>query len=510
MQLHFDPPFHVASWRLVLAILLGLTASARADDLTRAAKELRVKYAAQLEQLAAWCDEHKLTEQARKTRSWLGVRDPNKLYIAELPERIGPPDLPEGASPELVEWNNRFWLMRRQVAAVLEKLARRAVAADRASLAFDLAMAAARENPDHEAIRRLLGYQKFQGAWHTLYEIDKLRTNQVWHEKFGWLPKNQVRRYEQGERFSQGRWVSGEEDARMHPDIRNGWVIETEHYRIVTNHSFEAGVALATKLERLFQVWRQLFIRYFATEAQVRDLFDGRPRKRLPSPQFKVAYFRTRDDYNKALRPIMPNIEVSIGVYVENTRTAYFFAGDDYDERTLYHEATHQLFHETRPVSPAVGAQGNFWIIEGIAMYMESLHQEDGFHVLGGFDDLRMKAARYRLLHDNFYIPLTEFSAINIQKLQTDKRIATLYSQAAGLTHFLIHSDNGRYRDSLVAYLSSVYSGLDHPQTLSQLTRVPMADLDAQYKEFMKSGAQPKEKPAKEKTESAEEQEKTQ
>ena len=69
----------------------------------------------------------------------------------------------------------------------------------------------------------------------------------------------------------------------------------------------------------------------------------------------------------------MPNIDISIGVYMDDMRTAYFYADKESDDRTLYHEATHQLFHESRPVSPKAGQLANFWIIEGIAMYMESL-----------------------------------------------------------------------------------------------------------------------------------------
>jgi hypothetical protein len=146
------------------------------------------------------------------------------------------------------------------------------------------------------------------------------------------------------------------------------------------------------------------------------------------------------------------------------------------------------LFQESRPVAPGVGRQGNFWIVEGIAMYMESLREEDGFHVLGGFDDLRMKAARFRLLNDGFYVPLSEFTAFGVQKLQTDKRIGTLYSQAAGLTHFLVHHGGGRYRDALVAYLQAVYSGRDNPQTLAQLTGASLGELDKQYRAFMERG----------------------
>ncbi len=99
-------------------------------------------------------------------------------------------------------------------------------------------------------------------------------------------------------------------------------------------------------------------------------------------------------------------------------RRAYFFADKQNDDRTLYHEATHQLFYESRPVAAEVGWKANFWIVEGIAMYMESLRQEDGFYVLGGFDDQRLNAARYRLLHDKFYVPLDEFSRYGRTKLQ--------------------------------------------------------------------------------------------
>ena len=160
----------------------------------------------------------------------------------------------------------------------------------------------------------------------------------------------------------------------------------------------------------------------------------------------------------------------------------------------MYHEATHQLFHEPAPW-PDVG-RANFWIVEGIAMYMESLRHEDGFYVLGGFDDERIHAAQYPLFNDNFYVPLAEFSQMGMHRLQNDPRITTLYSQAAGLTHFLVHYDGGRYRDALVAYLAAVYSGRDKPRTLAQLTQSPYNELDKQYRQFMKTAASRAEKKA--------------
>jgi hypothetical protein len=181
-------------------------------------------------------------------------------------------------------------------------------------------------------------------------------------------------------------------------------------------------------------------------------------------------------------------VEISEGVYIGGSKRAFFFDAKDQGDRTIYHEATHQLFHQTRRVADDVGYRANFWIVEGIAMYMETLRREDGFLVLGGFDAVRMADARHRLLVDGFYVPLSEFASYGMERLQSDKRMRTLYTQAAGLANFLVHYDGGRYRDALVAYLSAVYDGRDTAATLPQLAGSSSADLDKQYREFISSG----------------------
>ncbi len=472
-----------------LCALLGMPRHVRPDELYRAATELNAKHVAQIQQLAAWCNAQQLTEQAQKTRRCLGPRDPYKLYLPVLPEKVGRPDLNPDAPPEVVEWDRRLVRLRREQANALFDLARRAVRAHRVGLACELAMAAIRANPDHQALRRLLGFQQYHGQWRTAYEVRKMRDGQVWHGKFGWLPKSHVGRYEQGRRYYQGRWISAAEDAKLRRQIRSGWLVDTEHYTIRSNHSLEAAAQFGTKLERLQRLWRQIFVRYYATEAQVIAMFDGRAR-RIPTPRYHVVYFRDREDYNRFLRTRMPNIGISIGVYYAPDLTAYFFAGKDYQDRTLYHEATHQLFHQSRRVPPDVGKNANFWIIEGIALYLESLREEDGYYLLGGFDDERMHAARYRLLKDNFYVPLEELTTYGMERIQKHPRIATLYSQAAGLTNFLVHYDGGRYRDALVEYLSVVYSGRDTPDTLARLTGASYHQLDKQYRQFMEESLQ--------------------
>ncbi len=179
--------------------------------------------------------------------------------------------------------------LRHDQAAALYDMAQRAIRRHQASLAYTLVLKAIGDDPDHEAARRLLGYQKYQGDWHTAYEIEKLQAGQVWDEKFGWLPESQLARYQQGQRFLGGRWISAEEDARRHRDIRSGWEIETEHYTIRTDHSMEAAVGLGVKLENLYRIWQQIFIRYYANEAYVAGLFSGHAAGQAPAAPNRTA-----------------------------------------------------------------------------------------------------------------------------------------------------------------------------------------------------------------------------
>ncbi len=331
----------------------GVSARAAAIDPAQAAETLRAKYAADLEKLAKWCEASGLADEARKTRRALSPSDPYKLYVPVLPEQVGPPKLPDDAPANVVEWNTKLWKLRDDYALTCYEMARRAIRSGRAGLAFVLVLDAIQANPDYEPARRLLGYQKYRGQWHTLYEVRKLRSGMVWNEKFGWLPKAYEHRYEAGERYCDGRWISADEDAKRHSDIRNGWRIETEHYLIHTNAGIEAGVALGVKLERLYRLWQRLFIRYYASAADVGGLFDGRSKRTMAwAFRHNVVYFRDRDEYNHALDSFIPNIKMTVGVYRDKPGCAYFFAGKDSDDRTMYHEATHQLFHESRLVAP--------------------------------------------------------------------------------------------------------------------------------------------------------------
>jgi hypothetical protein len=499
-SLHFMKQTHSSNqaWLYFAAAIIcaaHCAVGSAAEDLVKERATLTTKYAQQLADFARKCDAQKDAELAAKVRKWAEPRDPHKIYLAALPEPGGDSSSDKhvnGASGDLAI-EQEFQKHRKAQAKQLYTLARSAIRAKRASLAFELVIDTLRENPDHPDARRLLGFVPYRNQWRTRYDVKKLRAGQVWDARFGWLTPANLARYEKGERLYNGRWISADEESRIRSDIRRAWSIETEHYSVRTNHSLEAGVALGVRLERLYSAWQQTFVRYYATQAELDQLFEGGGLPRVDEQRHLVVYFRNRDEYRRALKgKIPPDIETT-GIYMGDQRTAFFFApptpqpdGEPpADHSTLYHEAAHQLFSESRPVVPDVGRQANFWIVEGIACYFESFEAHPSYYTLGGALAERLQAARYRALVDNFSFPLAELTQLGMLQLQRNPQIGTLYSQAAGLTHFLIHYDSGRYRDALVAYLLAVYTGRARSDTLAQLTGVSFDELDREYREFL-------------------------
>ncbi len=179
---------------------------------------------------------------------------------------------------------------------------------NRASDAYQLTYEALAADPAFAPARKLLGYVKLGDGWHTPFEARQLKAGKIWHERFGWLPADAVARYEKGERYYRGRWMSAEQEAKLRTDIDRGWRVETEHYRIVTNDSLEAGVALAKKLELLHCVWSQVFAGFAIDQPELVRRFQGKPARERGVRQHDVVYFRTRGEYNDALRRQQPKI----------------------------------------------------------------------------------------------------------------------------------------------------------------------------------------------------------
>jgi hypothetical protein len=174
---------------------------------------------------------------------------------------------------------------------------------------------------------------------------------------------------------------------------------------------------------------------------------------------------------------------------------AYFYddpANADGNMATMFHEVTHQLLGESAPSIRDVGSDANFWLVEGLACYMESFQRKDGRLSVGDPQHIRMQWARVRVLDENFFMPLQQFTALGMRQFQYVEDKPTLqryYSQASGMAHFFMHYRDGLYRDALIAHLSQVYSPnsriRERVQGLDALTGVSFSELEAQYKQYL-------------------------
>jgi hypothetical protein len=139
-----------------------------------------------------------------------------------------------------------------------------------------------------------------------------------------------------------------------------------------------------------------------------------------------------------------------------------------------------------------VGEAANFWIIEGLACYMESLKRQDGQFVLGDPAFVRFHWARHRFLVDGYYVPLAPFASMGMQQFQhqSAEDLSRNYSQSSGLVHFFMHYEGGLYRDAMIEHLSQIYAPgkrITAPQSLAELTGLSFAELDEQYKDYLRA-----------------------
>ncbi len=223
----------------------------------------------------------------------------------------------------------------------------------------------------------------------------------------------------------------------------------------------------------------------------------------------KVIFFATRAEYDRRMRGKIPSGQETNGLYWEPDGTSYFFRNpEDPDHRTVFHEATHQILDmATRSDRNAAAkkkqqvlrqpraefwklcSESNFWIIEGLACYFESFEVNEGIATVGRPDYIRFVGAKQRYLDDNFFVPTQTFCSLGQEHFMGHPNRAQFYTQASGLCHFLLHYDNGVYRDDFVKLLSAVYrpnlrNVLKQP-SLEEISDVRFGKLDQQYREHL-------------------------
>lgn len=454
--------------------------------------ELRRKLERDLEELAVACEQRELSDAAATVRERIDRPDTSELRLRRLPRAVVD-ELPAGIAADERFWQAQLRHLTSTYARQLYLLARQAIAAGNVGVAWQLVHETAEYDSDHAPARKVLGFVRQGNEWVSPFEAVMLRQQQVWHDRFGWLPRDHVARYERGERRFSGNWISEKKEEELRRDFSRGWDVRTDHFRIRTNHSLERGVEVARKLEDFHQLFFQVLAGFFTSREQARKLIEGASKPPQPPEPFDVFYFRSRAEYVAYLKTrTNQQVEITNGMFFPSTGVAYFF--DDPEavdpDATLYHEATHQILSGARPKADQIGSSANFWLVEGIACYMESFRRDgeatEARFSVGRPDHKRLLAARANLLDDNYFIPLDELAALGMNEFQRHPQIRKNYSQSAALTHFFMHYDSGRYREALVEHLSDLYSTSSRrPVRLADLIGLPAVDLDGQYRDYM-------------------------
>ncbi len=463
-------------------------------------RQLSQKYMRQLSELLEESRKTDDPELSGKIEKHLILLSSKQKQFSELPKKLQP-DIPDNMPEAVRELHFQFRTISDKYAGDLYLLARRSIKIS-PTFTFELLNILLEINPDHQKARSLRGYVRQGDQWLTPFERDQFRAGKVEHPRFGWLKKSYVQRYEQGERNFMGNWISEEKEAEIRRDFHYAWTVRTEHFQIKTNHSLEKGVELGRKLEIFYDYFKQTFAAFYNSPEQIKQFFESTTgRSKTRSQLYKINHFRSKDEYVKKLIKRVPQIAITNGLYQLEDRTAYFY----YDplannDATVFHEVTHQLMYESHLRQRDIANNGHFWIIEGIANYTESFHIKpngdgytyDGFtYEVGDPRFVRFYWARKRLLEEDYFVPQEKFSRLGRIVYQTGSTplLQKRYSQAAGLAHFYMHYQNGKYRNALMIYMAQIYHSSPRVRSrvrgLDVLTGVDYPTLDRQYREYL-------------------------
>jgi len=406
----------------------------------------------------------------------------------KIPSQVQPAISPV-ATPENA-WKQRWRRMQNDHAGAMYSLAHQVLKQQMVGLGYRILRYTLMVNPDHAEARQMLGYMRYENEWMTPFELEKRKDGEIWDDRFGWIDQRDLTKYEQGLRPFRSRWIPEEQDRNLRLASEDLWEVRTEHWIVRTDHSLEKGVEVAKKLEDYFQFFIREFPDLFASRGQMNQLFNigQNGRARVNKNPMQVNYFRAREGYLKRLEKVGPLIASTNGIYLHKLGTSFFYSRPDNieeEESTIYHEATHQILFESRGSKRDIAQEMHFWVIEGFACYMESYRNQEGSISIGDPHYIRFNNAMVRLIVDEYFVRFEVITSLGQQGFQAQQDLPKLYSQASGMVHFLMHANEGAYRDDLGKFLAAIYSpnlrSERHVPTLDELIGKSYLDLNKEY-----------------------------
>ncbi len=246
------------------------------------------------------------------------------------------------------------------------------------------------------------------------------------------------------------------------PETNLGWPAQSylravsPHFELLSRADRPTTLQTAQRLEQVYALWSQLFYPVWSQPGTLA----GRLRGSAPSPpghqRMHVYLLKDRQEYLETLGVAEQNIDLSIGYYHPQRRMSFFYPAPGWEE-TLFHELTHQMFIEVADGNPETGNQHSIWMVEGVALYMESLEPHGTFWTVGGVDAARVQTARYRGVRDGFWPPWDAFHAGGLDVWKRDPALPQLYTHAVGLTHVFLDRLGRDERDAFLNHLRATY-----------------------------------------------------
>lgn len=383
--------------------------------------------AAPILQLAAQLRQQGREQAAVACEQWIPPRrsDAITTFFSSIPSSAVHPELLQ--SP----YADAFAAARNETARRALRGAVRSAESNEGELALGLLWRAIREEPNNPQARRLIGLPNGNTTRATV------RPGREAPAVLGWPPRSFL-------------------------------VAQSKHFRIYSTASKRSTTELVEDLERFFEVWSQIFFQQWTTDQQLCDNISTQKPIGLPNVLCDVVLFGDRESYIRMFGAENPAARQSTGYYSPDKKLTLLFDGEDADSETRYHEVTHQLLQEATPtVVNAPGKQSGFWIVEGIASYVESIWFHDSFATVGGWQAPRLQYSRARILPTKNAPTLESIMGLGTEEFQSNAELAALYSTIAAYTHMLMSEDETRKH--LLKYLKSVYQGRISPELLLAL-----------------------------------------
>jgi hypothetical protein len=425
------------------------------------------------------------------------------LALPEFVAKASPPETPP--EPEGVA-------IRDSAVKALLALASRASApgVGRFSLADRCLREALRRDPDHAEARRLLGYVPTPDGWATPFALEQLKAGKVRHPIYGWVPKSWSGPLDAGKlpglvipHDVPNQWLPADEaDALRASFFDRPWSITTPHFELRTNAPLREAIAFERRLEQFHDVFFSLLGDVIGRDRLplAQRLASARPAGRSVAHRYEVWYFAERPEYADYFRRKFHKEEdISLGYFMppsearafKTTPRSYFFRDPNPaidTESTLFHEASHQLLFESAGSSKFDRNPGNHWVWEGLGTYFETVRVMDDPDAMAVGEPVgpRMEQARLRLVERGELIPIRAFVALDRAQFEASPGIYLHYAEAMALTLFLMHGENGRYRDGFLDYVRTAYDGrLSSGRGLDHYLDTPYEQLDGEFLRYL-------------------------